>query len=215
MIKKITLLGMFSISIMSLAQQKFSIIPSVGYAWRTGKTPANLSREVSNHVKGLKSGLNFDISAYYHLKGNTALGLKYSHFTASSNSDFRVRNDNGQTFYVNLNTRDNISFVGPSFMYSNFNDESRHKLYFDIALGVISYSSNTNGMKITGSNLGMDTNVGYQYAITKNFSIGPKFGFTAGTLSRVKMNGTSMDLGDNQKESLHRVSLSAAAAFRF
>lgn len=215
MIKKITLLGMFSMSVLSFAQQNFSIIPSVGYAWRTGRTPSNIPKAMSDHIKGLKSGMNFDISAYYHLRGNGALGLKYSRFMAANNSSFMVRdNDTGRAQVVALNTRDNISFFGPSFMYSNFRDEVKHQFYFDVALGVISYTSDTNGMKGEGSNLGLDTNIAYQYAISKNFFIGPKLGFTAGTLNKVKFNGRTVDLGDD-KEGLHRVSLSAAATFRF
>lgn len=215
MIKKITLVGMYLISAMSLAQQKISIIPSVGYAWRTAKTPSNLSRQEKDYVKGLKGGVNFDISAYYHLKGNIGLGLKYSNFSASSDGRISVMSPNGQTISANVSTKDNISFFGPAFMYSNFNDESKHKLYYDIALGVISYTTKTGTVKGTGSNLGLDANVAYQYALSKNFFIGPKVGFTAGTLSKMKFNGTTVDFGDDQKEGLHRVSLSAAATFRF
>lgn len=215
MIKKITLLGMFSISMLSLAQQKISIIPSVGYAWRVAKTPANISRDTKNYIKGLKSGVNFDISAYYNVKGNINLGVKYSNYSASSNGRISVLNNNGQVVSANVSTKDNISFFGPAFMYSNFNDESKHKFYYDVALGAITYTTKTGTVKGKGSNLGLDANFAYQYALSKYFFIGPKVGLTAGTLSKMTFNGNTVNLGDDEKEGLTRLSLSAAATFRF
>lgn len=46
MLKKLILLGAFSISLLSFAQQteKISIIPSVGYAWGTAKTTPGLTK---------------------------------------------------------------------------------------------------------------------------------------------------------------------------
>ncbi|WP_294279807.1 hypothetical protein [uncultured Chryseobacterium sp.] len=38
-------MGIFSLSFLSFAQQKFSIIPSVGYAWRTAETASGLTRD--------------------------------------------------------------------------------------------------------------------------------------------------------------------------
>lgn len=215
MIKKITLLGMFSISMLSLAQQKISIIPSVGYAWRIAKTPSNISRETKEHIKGLKTGVNFDIGAYYNVKGNISLGVKYSNYSASNDGRISVQADNGQFVSVNVSTKDNISFFGPSFMYSNFSDESKHKFYYDVALGAITYTTKTGNVKGKGSNLGLDVNFGYQYALSKYFFIGPKLGMTAGTLNKMTIDGTSVNLGDDQKEGLTRLSLSAAATFRF
>ncbi|MBB4806414.1 hypothetical protein HNP38_001686 [Chryseobacterium defluvii] len=214
MIRKLLFLGTFAVSITFSAQQKFSIIPSVGYAWRTAKTPSGISNETKEYIKGLKSGVNFDISAYYHLKSNIGLGLKYSNYSASSDGRITVQDLNGQLMAETVNTKDHISFFGPAFMYSNFNQETKHKLFYDLALGVITYTTKTGTVKGTGSNLGMEANIAYQYAVSKNFFIGPKLGFTAGTLTEMKFNGTTVEFGD-EKEGLSRVSLGAAATFRF
>lgn len=221
MLKKLILLGAFSISAISFAQQtehkepKISIIPSVGYAWRTAKTPSGFSKSEQDYVKGLKSGVNFDISAYYHLKNIVAIGLKYSNYSASSDGMLTVRDYNGNTFTSAVSTKDNISFFGPALMISNFSEATKHKMYLDMGLGVISYSTKTGNVKGTGSNLGAEINFAYQYQISKNFLIGPKLGMTAGTLSKMKFNGQTIEFGEDQKEGLHRVSLSAAATFRF
>lgn len=214
MIKKLITLGLFSITAMSFAQQKFSIIPSVGYAWRTAKTVSGLSREEENYVKGLKSGMNFDISAYYQVNNILSVGLKYSNYSASSDG-YILGYVNNMPVSVPVTTKDQINFYGPAVMISNFNEETRHKMFVDMGLGVISYTTKTANVKGTGSNLGAELNFAYQYQITKNILIGPKLGLTAGTLNKMKINGVTYDFDDDQKEGLHRVSLSAAATFRF
>lgn len=215
MIKKLLALGALSTFFMSFAQQKFSIIPSVGYAWRTAEMPKGITAEERNYIKGLKSGVNFDVSAYYHLKGDVALGLKFSNYSASSSGRISVIDNNGDVVSGVVSTKDNITFFGPSFMYSNFNQDTKHKLFLDLALGVISYTTKTGSVKGTGSNLGAEMNIAYQYAITKNVFIGPKLGLTGGTLNKMKFNGVTYEFGNEQKEGLGRVSLGAAATFRF
>lgn len=214
MIKKLITLGLFSIASMSFAQQKFSIIPSVGYAWRTAKTVSGLSREEEDYVKGLKSGMNFDISAYYQVNNILSVGLKYSNYSASSDG-YILGYVNNMPVSVPVTTKDQINFYGPAVMISNFNEETRHKMFIDMGLGVISYTTKTADVKGTGSNLGAELNFAYQYQITENILIGPKLGLTAGTLNKMKINGVTYDFDDDQKEGLHRVSLSAAATFRF
>ncbi|WP_131701465.1 outer membrane beta-barrel protein [Chryseobacterium sp. FH2] len=214
MIKKLITLGLFSISVFSFAQQKFSIIPSVGYAWRTAETIEGLTKEEKDYMKGLKSGMNFDISAYYHLNKILAIGVKYSNYNASSDG-YILGYVNGMPVSVPITTKDNINFFGPAVMISNFEEATKHKLFADISLGAISYTTKTADVKGTGSNVGAELNLGYQYQINKNVLIGPKLGLTGGTLNKMKINGVSYTLEDEQKEGLARVSLSAAATFRF
>lgn len=212
--KKLITLGLFSISVFFFAQQKFSIMPSVGYAWRTAETIDGLTKEEKDYVKGLKSGMNFDISAYYHLNKILAIGVKYSNYSASSDG-YILGYVNGMPASFPVTTKDNINFFGPAVMISNFEEATKHKMFVDIGLGVISYTTKTGTVKGTGSNVGAEINLGYQYQLTKNILIGPKLGLTGGTLNKMKINDVSYKLEDDQKEGLSRVSLSAAATFRF
>lgn len=214
MIKKLITLGLFSISAMSFAQ-KVSVMPSVGYAWRTAEMPKGITYEERNYIKGLKKGVNFDISAYYHVNPILGVGLKFSNYSASSDGRLSVMDNQGNVVTGNVSTKDNITFFGPALMISNFSEQTRHKMFIDMGLGVISYTTKTGSVKGTGSNLGAELNFGYQYQVSKNFLIGPKLGLTAGTLSKMKFNGVTYEFGEEEKEGLHRVSLSAAATFRF
>ncbi len=214
MVKKLVMLAVLSSSTFALAQEKFSIIPSVGFGWRTAENPDGLSSQEEDYIKGLKSGINVDVSAYYHLKGNLGLGLKFSKYSASSSGTLSGIDSSGQLVSANVSTDDNITFFGPAFMFSNFNEATKHKLFVDLALGVISYTTKTSNVTGKGSNLGAEMNIAYQYAVTKNIYLGPKLGLTGGTLNKMTYNGQTVNFGDN-KEGLSRVSLSAAATFRF
>ena len=212
--KKLLLFSTLILTFFASAQ-KITIIPSVGYAWRTAEIADGLPSENEEYYKNLKSGLNFDISAYYNINSSWGLGLKFSNFNASTTGDIVVFQNSEEVLYNRITTKDHISFVGPSAMYSNFNNTTtKHKFFYDLALGLISYSSKSGSGKITGSNLGMDTNIAYQYAFTNNIFVGPKLGYTFGTLTKLKVNGRSIDL-DGQKEDLGRVTLNLAVTLRF
>jgi len=220
MLKKLLLCGAFTIPFIFSAQEiskqpKISIIPSAGFAWRTAELPSGLTNEERNYIKGLKTGFNFDIGAYYHLNGPVAIGVKYSHYSASSDGRISVINNAGNAVTAMINTKDNITFFGPGFMISNYNESTKHKMSLDLALGVITYTTKTGSVKGTGSNLGAEIDFAYQYQISRNFLIGPKLGLTGGTLSKMKYNGVTYNFDEDQKEGLSRVSLSVAATFRF
>ncbi|BAP33319.1 uncharacterized protein CHSO_4282 [Chryseobacterium sp. StRB126] len=163
--------------------------------------------------KELKSGPHFDLSAYYHVN-NIGIGLKFSNYSASSNGMLAVGSSYGNTRYVAVSTKDNITFFEPSIMYSNYNEPTKHKLILDAALGVISYTAKTGNVKGAGSNLGLGAGLGYQYVLSDHLFIGPKLSMTAGTLNKMKTSGITVDLGD-EKERLTRVSLSGVVAFHF
>ncbi|MDQ1160764.1 hypothetical protein QE422_001132 [Chryseobacterium sp. SORGH_AS 447] len=214
MIRKLITLGVFSISFFSFAQ-KISISPSVGYAWRLAKTSPGLSRDQKEYVKGLKSGVNFDIALRYEVKTGLLIGFKYSNYSASTSGRFSVMDNMGNVVSANISTKDHINFYGPEVTLTNDAQETRHKLFMSAALGAMTYTSKTENVKGKGTTFGAELDFAYQYQINKNILIGPKIGLSGGTLSKISYNGQTVELGDDQKESLTRLSLGAAATFRF
>jgi hypothetical protein len=61
-------------------------------------------------------------------------------------------------------------------MFSNYTKPTKHKFAADVSIGVISYTTKTGFVKGTGSNLGLEAGIGYQYEVSKNFLIGPNSG---------------------------------------
>lgn len=199
-----------AVEVENVKQSKVTVMASAGYAWRTAKIPSGTAYYLKNHFEKLTSGFNFDISAYHRIGPNMGLGLKFNRYSASAQTS---------PAGVYLSTKDRIIFIGPSFMYSNFERETPHKIYYDMAIGYVQYTSNTfvNTQKIEnkGSALGLYSTIGYQYAINRSFLIGPQIGFGLGVLKSYTENGVRKTLGNGEKEGLGRVSLAATATIRF
>lgn len=211
---KFLLFALAALPLSVVAQKKISIIPSVGYGFRTGSLPSNISNQEESYLKGLKSGVNFDIGAYYKLNNVIGLGIKYNIYSASSSGSFSGYTPEGNPISISLSTDDTITFVGPAFLYSNFDESTKHKLYFDMGIGVISYKSKTENILFSGSNLGLASTIGYMYQLTPSIFIGPQVGYTGGTLVKAEMNGQEFDLPEGQKEALHRLTVSAGVTVR-
>lgn len=199
-----------AVEVENVKQSKVTVMASAGYAWRTAKIPSGTAYYLKNHFEKLTSGFNFDISAYHRIGPNMGLGLKFNRYSASAQTS---------PAGVYLSTKDRIIFIGPSFMYSNFERETPHKIYYDMAIGYVQYTSNTfvNTQKIEnkGSALGLYSTIGYQYAVNRSFLIGPQIGFGLGVLKSYTENGVRKTLGNGEKEGLGRVSLAAMATIRF
>ena len=199
-----------AVEVENVKQSKITVMASAGYAWRTAKIPSGTAYYLKNHFEKLTSGFNFDISAYHRIGPNMGLGLKFNRYSASAQTSLGG---------VYLSTKDRIIFIGPSFLYSNFERETPHKIYYDMAIGYVQYTSNTfvNTQKIEnkGSALGLYSTIGYQYAVNRSFLIGPQIGFGLGVLKSYTENGVRKTLGNGEKEGLGRVSLAATATIRF
>ena len=199
-----------AVEVENVKQSKVTVMASAGYAWRTAKIPSGTAYYLKNHFEKLTSGFNFDISAYHRIGPNMGLGLKFNRYSASAQTSLAG---------VYLSTKDRIIFIGPSFLYSNFERETPHKIYYDMAIGYVQYTSNTfvNTQKIEnkGSALGLYSTIGYQYAVSRSFLIGPQIGFGLGVLKSYTENGVRKTLGNGEKEGLGRVSLAATATIRF
>ena len=199
------------VKVENVKQSKVSIMASAGYAWRTAEIDGSITYPFRSHVEKITSGFHFDISAYHRIAPNMGLGLKFNRYSASAETSLA----GGY-----LRTKDRIIFIGPSFLYSNFERETPHKIYYDMAIGYVQYTSNTfvNTQKIEnkGSALGLYSTIGYQYAVSRSFLIGPQLGFGLGAVKLHVENGRSLSLGNNdKKEGLGRVSLAATATIRF
>lgn len=208
MLKKL-LLPLLLMPLVCAAQKRVTIIPTAGYGWRVNKTSSELNQQEREYFKNLKSGFNFGVSAYYQINDQMGLGVKYDFYTASSTGYLAHASRN-----VMITTNDKITFIGPAFLYSNFEEESKHKLYYDMSLGLMSYTSKANSATVKGSNMGLAGSFAYMYAITPAIYVGPQFSYTAGVLKSINVNGQQKTLEKGQYEGLHRISLSAGVTIR-
>jgi hypothetical protein len=200
-----------AVEVENVKQSKVTVMASAGYAWRTAKIPSGTAYYLKNHFEKLTSGFNFDVSAYHRIGPNMGLGLKFNRYSASAQTS---------PAGVYLSTKDRIIFIGPSFMYSNFEMDTPHKFYWEAAIGYQQYASSNNfsglgNFEVKGSSVGLYSTIGYQYAVSRSFLIGPQIGFGLGVLKSYTENGVRKTLGNGEKEGLGRVSLAATATIRF
>ena len=201
------------VKVENVKQSKVAIMASAGYAWRTAEIDGSITYPFRSHVEKITSGFHFDISAYHRIAPNMGLGLKFNRYSASAETSLGG---------VYLSTKDRIIFIGPSLMYSNFEMDTPHKFYWDVALGYQQYTSSNNfsglgNFEVKRSSVGLYSTIGYQYAVSRSFLIGPQLGFGLGAVKLHVENGRSLSLANNndKKEGLGRISLAATATVRF
>lgn len=220
--KKLLLSAATFMTLLSSAQEtepasngKIFAIANAGYAWRVAEKPANDHTGFRKHVDALSSGFNYDLNLYYRLGNSTALGLKYNQFNSSATTTVTLPDGNGGLATGTLNSKDQIYFIGPSILVQDFDNQSPHRFFYDMAIGYMGYKDVSNNVEIKGGNLGLVADVAYHYAFNQHFSVGPQLGFSIATLKKLKIDGQELTLEEGSYEGLGKVILSLGAAYRF
>ncbi len=189
-----------------------------GYGSRTAKTAEGLSPFEKSYVEDLKSGPIWDASFNYYFNNNYGIGLIYSAFTASNsvsatNTDTNISGD--------LDTRDLITYIGPSFVMRGASRND--KWFFDIGIGLgylgykenISFAGNTS--KGTGSTVGFQSSIGGEYRISENWGIGVDLSALSGILNKINYNENgykyTVEFDTNEGEGLGHIRILASIRY--
>ncbi|TDO95671.1 hypothetical protein [Flavobacterium sp. 245] len=204
---------------------KFLITANVGQSFRVASSPDGLNSEQKEYYRKLKSGLSYDVSAYYLKEGKRGFGLKYNVYKSSGTIyDQIVTIGDGSNVQGDFSDDITISFIGPSFIMTEDQRARVGEANLELAIGYLAYKNNAGvagyPVKITGSNLGMIAGMGYHFRITPHFLLGPQVSFVGGTLKKLKYtyaDGTTYTekLDKEELENLWRIDLAIGAKFRF
>lgn len=204
---------------------KFLVTANVGQSFRVASSPDGLNSEQKEYLKKLKSGLSYDISAYYLKEGRTGFGLKYNVYKSSGTiHNQQITLDNGAIVTGDFSDDITISFIGPSFILTEGEHARVGEANLELALGYLSYQNKStiigSPLKITGANLGMIGGMGYHFRITPHFLLGPQVNFVGGVLKKFKYkypdgSTETIKLKDDEFENLWRIDLAIGAKFRF
>jgi hypothetical protein len=204
---------------------KFLLSANVGQSFRVASSPDGLNSQQKDYLKKLKSGLSYDISAYYLKEGRTGFGLKYNVYKSSGTIyNQQINLDNGTIVTGDFSDDITISFIGPSFILTEDEHARVGEANLELALGYLSYQNKStiigNPLKITGANLGMIAGMGYHFRITPHFLLGPQVSFVGGVLKKFKYkhpdgSTETIKLKDDEFENLWRIDLTIGAKFRF
>ena len=202
---------------------KFVLFANVGQSFRLGETPDGLSAANEEYFKELKSGLSFDFSAYY-VKNESGYGLKYNVYRSKNERINPIDFDPIVSASTSFSDDITITYIGPTFMYTEEQNAKLGEAFFEVSFGYMSYLNNASSsferFKIKGGNFGMIAGGGYHFRVYKQFLIGPQVSFVGGTLKRLKVTDSSgasetIELDKDNYENLWRIDLSVSAKFRF
>jgi hypothetical protein len=203
----------------------FLFLANVGQSFRVASLPDGLNSEQKEYYKKLKSGLSYDISAYYHKDGSAGFGLKYNVYKSSGTiSNQQITLDDGTIYQGDFSDDITISFIGPSFILTEDEHARVGEANLELAIGYISYQNKAtiiaSPLKITGANLGMIGGMGYHFRITPHFLLGPQVNFVGGVLKELKYkyedgSTETIKLDEEEFENLWRIDLAIGAKFRF
>lgn len=203
----------------------FLLLANVAQSFRVASSPDGLNSEQKKYMKKLKSGLSYDISAYYLKDDRTGFGLKYNVYKSSGTiRNQQITLNDGINYQGDFSDDITISFIGPSFILTEGKNARVGEANLELAIGYMAYRNNStiigSPLKITGSNLGMIAGMGYHFRITPHFLLGAQANFVGGVLRKLKYeypNGSTetIKLDDEEIENLWRIDLAVGAKFRF
>jgi hypothetical protein len=190
----------------------------IGYGFRLGKTPPNISREQKQIIENLSTGIVYDLGLYCRINDMAAVGFKYNCYSANSPAS----NSFDPSIISIPAQNDVISFYGASYLLDQKSNNSRHEGNIELALGYIDYRSSIptfNNFQSYGSTFGMVGNLSYKYRVLTKLSIGPTLNFVGGTIREFKVtanNGYSatISLPKDSYESLWRIDFGFEAIYR-
>ncbi len=202
---------------------KIVIFAEVGPSFRLAKISSDYSANQRAYIRDLKSGIAYNMSAYYLLDNQRGVGLKFSSYSSSGTAPGQELYDpTGEVDFGYSKDDITITFIGASYLLREKGYFALDHVGLEFALGYIRYVNETlilNDYKLSGGNLGISVAFNYHFGITKNFAIGPSLSFTGGVLNRFKVVGNGINetikLEDDALESLYRLDLSVSGRFSF
>jgi len=176
---------------------------SGGWSWRTNPLDKSLTPQEREYAKKLMQGLNFSFDASYFFNEMFGIGFKYDLFNAS-------------TSLYSLTETISINFAGPSFTMRFLNDTKTNYWFINYCFGYMGYTdkAKTPGQSamIKGSTVGLLLDIGYDFAISKNWSVGIQLSSLMGTLTEYDFteNGYTQrkKLEKGEYEGLNRLNIS-------
>lgn len=203
----------------------FLLTANVAQSFRVASSPDGLNSEQKDYLRKLKSGISYDVSAYYLKEGKTGFGIKYNAYKSSGTlKDQDIILNDGSVLKGTAKDDITISFIGPSFILTEDQHARVGEANLELAFGYLSYVNKSSiagiPLKMTGSNFGMIGGMGYHFRITPHLLVGPQVSFIGGVLKKMKYtyedgSTETVKFGDDDFENLWRIDLAIGAKLRF
>lgn len=192
-----------------------------GWSFLTAKLSDNIPNELQSYTKELRSGTHFGVDISGFTSESFGLGLKYSYFgTKNQMNDVTIEYDDGSSETGIMKDDISINFFGPSVCSRMLSNDNKNAFITGIALGYLGYKNKftlIDDYTLTGGTVGLVFDLGGDFSIAPNLSLGLNVSMTVGTLSRISIsNGhesQTIELDEENKENLSRIDISIGLRF--
>ena len=198
----------------------FRISADAGYSYRTARVSDNISTDFADYIKKLRNGWTVGGDAAYYFSESFGIGVKgnYAHFSNSmSNVVVFTTTD---TLTGTMADKIGLTYIAPELMMRFFNKKKTNAFIMNFGIGYLRYFDKAtliSDFTITGGTVGLSYDLGYDILLTKSLALGLQASIMLGTLSSVEVDdGTTtqtLDLGQDNKESLTRINLTIGLRF--
>ena len=201
--------------------QHFRLALHGGYSYQVAKVGDSVPYYLRNYVRKLKSGFHFSGDMCYYYSENFGFGVSSCLFKSSITIyDVQVLAPGGGVGISELNDNLSISYIGPVFSSRILNQSKQNAFLMKLSMGYMNYVNRRviiDACKITGNTLGLSFELGYDFGLSENMSLGLQTTFTAGVLTQYTREAGStreiIKLESGQHESLSRIDFSIGLRF--
>jgi hypothetical protein len=200
--------------------QRLRFAVNGGYSYHLGSVPEGISSDLREYIFDLKSGYHYGCDLTYNFNERYGAGINYKKFSSSNSVDIYVEDINGNRRYGKMSDDLTISFFGPAFTVRQVSKNMRNTFYSILSVGYMSYSDNKviiDNYKMTGNTAGASVDIGYEFGLSKNLSLGLQISLIRGTLVRYDwsdgINTYPVKLDEDEYESLDRIDFSVGLRF--
>jgi len=192
-----------------------------GWAYQLPKISPDLSPEIYDYMKELKTGYQIGGEINYFVIDQMSLGLKYKTFKTSNRIDDIVFYDDfGNMVEGTISDNISITYIGLVYNSYLFNSSKKNAFSIGASIGYLGFKNNfifIDDFSQSGSTIGFGLQIGYDIGINKNFALGFNLSMINGTLSRYELsdgvNTETIKLPKDNYIGLGRIDLSVAIKY--
>jgi hypothetical protein len=181
------------------------------------------SSEIDAYLKQIKTGIKAAGQVHYMVWENYGLGIDYQfHYSSGSLHGTMDPGDAYTLIYGKFTDEMYTNYVGLSLYFQQW-IKPKFKIYGQVSSGLTLFREESviiyNPLLITGKAYGGNTEIGLEYYLGKNISVGMSAGFFQSTISKIEVNNgiktEEIKLEKEQMEGLSRLDLGAGLRFYF
>lgn len=219
-------------TIMTLAQElpNFRINVTGGYSYflqsnnnESGTVVFIENEAFKKYDKDLTWDLNAEGNAHYILNNGLGFGAKFRYMKIDApSSDLLYDAGNDHYGVLNVSEENEIIFLAPSLMYARWLEPTGKFLATgSLSVGYVYLESSGNvdraSAMFSGSNVGFQADLGVDYFLTRNISVGLNTGYFYSKIKEVNVN-LSKDkttLPENAQPNLSNIKLNLSLSLNF